>query len=92
MESERKRSGLKRQFSCKLGARLEKRSISVERELYWLASFFRKGKQGVKEIYVGKQTNTLVSVVWLDGIAKPEIVAEVEKRISAIDIDAIIDS
>lgn len=46
----------------------------------------------IKEIYVGKQTNTLVSVVWLDGIAKPEIVAEVEKRISAIDIDAIIDS
>lgn len=46
----------------------------------------------IKDIYVGKQTNTLVSVIWLDRIAKPEIVAEVEKRISAIDIDAIIDS
>ena len=46
----------------------------------------------IKDIYVGKQTHTLVSVVWLEGIAKPEIVAEVEKRILAIDIDAIIDS
>ena len=46
----------------------------------------------IKDIYVGKQTHTLVSVVWLEGIAKPEIVEEVEKRIAAIDIDAIIDS
>ena len=46
----------------------------------------------IKELCVGKQTQTNVSVVWLDGIAKPEIVEEVEKRISAIDVDAVIDS
>ena len=46
----------------------------------------------IKELCVGRQTKTNVSVVWLDGIAKPEIVSEVEKRISAIDIDAVIDS
>lgn len=46
----------------------------------------------IKELCVGRQTQTNVSIVWLDGIAKTEIVSEVEKRISAIDIDAVIDS
>lgn len=46
----------------------------------------------IKDLFVGRQTNTMVSIVWLEGIAKPEIVKEVEKRISAIDIDAIIDA
>ncbi len=46
----------------------------------------------IKELFVGKQTNTMVSVVWLDGIAKAEIVDEVVKRISKIEIDAIIDA
>lgn len=46
----------------------------------------------IKDLYVGKQTNTHIAIVYIDGIAKPEIVREVEKRIGAIDIDAIIDS
>ena len=46
----------------------------------------------IKDLYVGKQTNTHIAIVYIDGIAKSDIVKEVEKRINAIDIDAIIDS
>lgn len=46
----------------------------------------------IKDLYVGKQTNTHISVVYLDGIAKKEIVNEAIKRIKEIDIDGIIDS
>lgn len=46
----------------------------------------------IKDLYVGRQTNTHISVVYLDGIAKKEIVNEAIKRIKEIDIDGIIDS
>lgn len=44
------------------------------------------------DMFVGKQTNTHISIFYLQDIAKPEIVKEVQKRIKMINIDAIIDS
>ncbi len=41
---------------------------------------------------VGKYTGTSVSVVYIDGVADPEIVKEIEKRIEAIEVDGIVDS
>lgn len=44
------------------------------------------------EIPVGKQTQTIVSVCYLKGIAKQEILEQIVKKIKQIDIDGIIDS
>lgn len=46
----------------------------------------------IEDAYVGKQTNTHVSIVYLKDIAKSEIVEEVKRRLKTINIDAIIDS
>ncbi len=44
------------------------------------------------ELVVGKQTKSKVEIVYLEGIAKAEVVNNVKKQIQDIDIDAIIDS
>ncbi|MBQ6687366.1 MAG: spore germination protein [Bacilli bacterium] len=41
---------------------------------------------------VGRKTNTTVGVLYLDDVANKEFVKKIEKRISEIDIDGIIDS
>ena len=42
----------------------------------------------IREQIVGRQSLTSVDVLYLDGIADPETVAEVERRLERIDIDA----
>ena len=44
----------------------------------------------IKEQIVGRQSLTQVDVLYLDGIANPEIAAQVEKRLASIDIDAVL--
>lgn len=46
----------------------------------------------VENLKVGKQTNTIISVMFLDNIAEPEIVARIIERIKNINIDGVIDS
>lgn len=46
----------------------------------------------VVDMFVGRQTNTQVTLFYMDKIAKPEIVEEVKRKIKKINIDAIIDS
>lgn len=46
----------------------------------------------IEDVYVGRQTNTHISLVYLKDIAKAEVVEEVKQRLDRIDIDAIIDS
>lgn len=41
---------------------------------------------------IGRQSQTQVQLVYLDGIARDEVVAEIRDRIQKIDIDAILDS
>lgn len=41
---------------------------------------------------LGRRTNTLVYICYLDTLADPKTVAELKKRISKIDIDGILDS
>lgn len=43
----------------------------------------------MKVTQVGRRTKTDIAVVYLKGIVDPELLAEVEKRIEAIDVDAI---
>lgn len=41
---------------------------------------------------VGKQSNTMVALAYMDGIADPGVVEEVSQRLSRIDIDGILDA
>ncbi|MGE5371994.1 MAG: spore germination protein [Solirubrobacterales bacterium] len=41
---------------------------------------------------LGRRSNTLVTLMFIDGLARPEILQEVRRRLSRIDIDAVIDS
>ena len=44
------------------------------------------------DLFVGRRSSTQISLLYLDGIAKPEIIKQVQAKIQKIDIDAIIDS
>ena len=46
----------------------------------------------IEDMFVGEKTHTKISLVYLEDVAKPEIVNEVKERLKQIDIDAIIDS
>lgn len=46
----------------------------------------------IVDVFVGKRSNTQVSLVYLNGVAKPDIVKKVQNKLKTIDIDAIIDS
>ncbi|WP_164670173.1 spore germination protein [Virgibacillus doumboii] len=46
----------------------------------------------VINLTLGKQTQTQVSVVYVEGIANDEIVKEVQQRLSDIEIDGVLDS
>lgn len=46
----------------------------------------------IKDVFIGTRTNTKISLIYLSGIAKPDVVASVEKILSNIDIDGVIDS
>lgn len=52
----------------------------------------RNSSLKVKHLRVGRQTNTEVSVVYMKGIANDEVVKEVHRRLSRIDIDGIFES
>lgn len=44
----------------------------------------------IEEQIVGRQTLTPVDILWVDGIADPDRVAELKKRVENIDIDALL--
>lgn len=46
----------------------------------------------IEEQIVGRQTRTPVDVIYLDGIARPEIVQEVKERLEQMDIDGVINT
>ncbi len=45
-----------------------------------------------KQAKVGKYSNTQIVVAYLDGIANPKVVKDVENRLKSINIDGIVDS
>ncbi|QMV41391.1 spore germination protein [Cohnella cholangitidis] len=46
----------------------------------------------IKTIEVGRRTQTKVAICFIHGITNPDLVDEVNRRLSVIDIDAILDS
>jgi len=52
----------------------------------------RDPKLVVKKTIVGRRTRNPVAIIYVEDIASPELVAEVERRIAAIDTDGIVAS
>ncbi len=52
----------------------------------------RTAELKIKDMFIGRRSKTQVSIIYIEGVAKPEVIKEVEARLSRIDIDAIIDS
>ncbi len=46
----------------------------------------------VKKLKIGKRTQTNIALVYLEKVASPKVVKDIEKKLNEIDIDAIIDS
>ncbi|MGE5559720.1 MAG: spore germination protein [Chloroflexota bacterium] len=46
----------------------------------------------IEQLRIGRLTNTVVCLVWIEGIVSPKVLEEARKRLKRIDIDAIIDS
>lgn len=46
----------------------------------------------IKNVYVGERSKTLISVFYMDKVAKPNVIESVMNVLQSIDIDAIIDS
>lgn len=45
----------------------------------------------VEEMFLGKRTQTLINITYMDGIVKPELVKKVKERLSDFQIDGILD-
>jgi spore germination protein KA len=46
----------------------------------------------IKIMEIGRRTRSKVAICYMEGITNPDLVAEVNKRLSSIDIDAVLDS
>ncbi len=46
----------------------------------------------LKDVFVGRYSNTRIVLAYIKGIASKDVVKEIEKRLNQIDIDGIIDS
>lgn len=46
----------------------------------------------IKDMTIGRQSKTQIAIVYLEGVVKKEVLKEVERRLSLVDIDAIVDS
>ncbi len=46
----------------------------------------------IKQLKIGRRSRTDIAIAYLEDIIRPEILAEAERRLAAIDIDAITDS
>lgn len=52
----------------------------------------RDSKLKVKQLKIGRRSKTDIALMYIDGIVRREILAEAEKRLKKIDIDAVLDS
>ncbi len=52
----------------------------------------RTAELKIEDMFIGRKTHTKISLVYIENIAKPEILKEVKDKLQEIDIDAIIDS
>ncbi|MHB1682894.1 MAG: spore germination protein [Bacilli bacterium] len=55
-------------------------------------SRLRNSNLQIEKYQIGRRTNTEVCIMYLRGIVKEELVAEVRRRLSSIDIEGVLDS
>lgn len=65
---------------------------SIIASLAMLRRRVRSNKLKMKLITLGKRTKTQVSVCYIDGLVNQKILAELNKRLNKIDIDAVLDT
>lgn len=66
-------------------------SDAVKVNLNLVRKRLRDSRLKVKEFYIGNRSSTLVTVLYMEDIVYPEILQEVEKRLSSVKTDAIED-
>lgn len=52
----------------------------------------RTTKLKVEELFLGRQSNTLLNLVYMENLAYPELLEQMKERLSSFDIDGILDS
>lgn len=52
----------------------------------------RTTKLKVEELFLGKQSNTLVNLVYMENLAYPNLLEQIQERLTAFEIDGILDS
>ncbi len=52
----------------------------------------RTRKLAVKKCRMGREGNTTVAVLYIDGVVRPDLVQEVQRRLKSLEIDAVTDS
>ncbi|WP_457786256.1 spore germination protein [Geobacillus sp. Geo 8.1] len=65
---------------------------SLETNLSLLRRRIRSPQFKAKSIILGKYTKTEVAVCYMEGIAAPELVAEIEKRLGGIELDGVLET
>ena len=65
---------------------------TIEENIGMIRRWVKDTHLRVEKSQIGRRTRSEVAIVYLSDIAKPVLVKEVHKRLSAIDIDAIIES
>jgi spore germination protein KA len=66
-------------------------SDSVEESIALIRTRIRTSDLKVERMIIGRKSRTEVRLLWVEGIAPPEIVSEVRKRLQSIDTDMILD-
>jgi spore germination protein KA len=65
---------------------------NIEKNIYLIRSRLRNKALRIEDITIGTVTHTRVKLLYMDGIAKKDIVDDMRSRVSRIDYDGIISS
>lgn len=65
---------------------------SVKQNAALIRKRVRSPKVKARQLKIGVRSNTLVYVMYIEDLAKPELVEEVERRLTSFEIDGVLDS
>lgn len=65
---------------------------SVKANTALLRKRIKSSQLKIQEVPVGRRSNTINAIAYMDGIARPEILQQLQERLSQIDIDGVLDS
>lgn len=65
---------------------------SVKQNAALIRKRIRSPKVKVRELKAGKKSKTNVYIMYMEGLAKPELIEEIERRLNRFEIDGVLDS